>query len=105
MNTIKIFQRLQIGKKFNKILRINNKIPAIIYGKNIIPIPIFIYNKDILNINITSFNDDQKKIIKLINYKNKIIKTQILNIQYHPYKNRIIYHIDFLYIKECTELL
>ncbi|QJC31100.1 50S ribosomal protein L25 [Enterobacteriaceae endosymbiont of Macroplea mutica] len=97
MNTIKIFTRAHIGKKHNKILRINNKFPAIIYGNNISNICIYIYNKDILNIKLIDFMFSKNKCIYLIGYNNNTITAKILNIQYHPYKNKI-YHIDFLYI-------
>ncbi|AZP36332.1 50S ribosomal protein L25 [Candidatus Annandia adelgestsuga] len=96
MLKIKAKKRVKFGKSINKILRFNNKIPAIIYGGNTskknIPIEIshdkiiHLYEKKIFYKNILILIDKKKKIVK------------IKDIQYHPFKNQII-HIDFLIIK------
>ncbi|QJC31938.1 50S ribosomal protein L25 [Enterobacteriaceae endosymbiont of Donacia versicolorea] len=95
MNNIHFFKRINTGKKFSRKLRINNKFPAIIYGKKMKEIPIFINNSEIININFKNFFE---KKFKLINEKNEIFKVKIMDIQYHPYKTTKIYHIDFLFI-------
>ncbi|QJC38001.1 50S ribosomal protein L25 [Enterobacteriaceae endosymbiont of Donacia marginata] len=95
MKNIKFLKRIEVGKKFSRRLRINNKFPAIIYGKNKKEIPIIINNEDIININFKNFF---KKKIQLIDGKKKIYKVKIIDIQYHPYKNTKIFHIDFLFI-------
>ncbi|QJC28927.1 50S ribosomal protein L25 [Enterobacteriaceae endosymbiont of Plateumaris rustica] len=95
MNKIKIFERNITGKKINKLLRINGKIPAIIYGNKKKEILIFIKNKDFLNIK-NDLLDNKYKILQLVNKENKLIRVKILEIQYHPYQLTKIYHIDFL---------
>ncbi|QJC33156.1 50S ribosomal protein L25 [Enterobacteriaceae endosymbiont of Donacia clavipes] len=95
MYNIRFFNRKNIGKKFSRKLRINNKFPAIIYGKKIKEIPITIHSNEMININLKNFFS---KKFKLINEKNKIFEVKIIDIQYHPYKITKIYHIDFLFI-------
>ncbi|QJC28030.1 50S ribosomal protein L25 [Enterobacteriaceae endosymbiont of Plateumaris braccata] len=95
MNKIKIFKRNITGKKSNKWLRINGKIPAIIYGNKKKEISIFIKNKDLLNIN-NNLLSNKYHILQLIDEKNKLIRVKISDIQYHPYQLTKIYHIDFL---------
>ncbi|QJC37599.1 50S ribosomal protein L25 [Enterobacteriaceae endosymbiont of Donacia bicoloricornis] len=95
MNNIKFLKRTEIGKKFSRRLRINNQFPAIIYGKKKKEIPVIINNTDIINIDLKKF---LKKKIQLIDEKKKTYKVKILDIQYHPYKNSKIIHIDFLFI-------
>ncbi|QJC29812.1 50S ribosomal protein L25 [Enterobacteriaceae endosymbiont of Plateumaris sericea] len=95
MNKIKVFKRKTTGKKSNKLLRMNDRIPAIIYGNKKKEIPVFIENKDLLNINNDLLNN-KYKIIHLINEKNEFIRVKISDIQYHPFKLTKIYHIDFL---------
>ncbi|QJC31516.1 50S ribosomal protein L25 [Enterobacteriaceae endosymbiont of Donacia tomentosa] len=95
MHCIKCFQRIKTGKKFSKHLRKNNKFPAIIYGKKIKEISIFIKNQDMSNVDLSNFLN---KKLNLIDEQNNIFKVKVLDIQYHPYKNKKVYHIDFLSI-------
>ncbi|QJC33963.1 50S ribosomal protein L25 [Enterobacteriaceae endosymbiont of Donacia cinerea] len=99
MNIIKFLKRIQTGKKFSRRLRLNNQFPAIIYGKKKKEIPIIINDNDIVNINFKKILKKKLHIIKLIDEKEKTYKVNIIDIQYHPYKNMKIYHIDFLFIK------
>ncbi|QJC37187.1 50S ribosomal protein L25 [Enterobacteriaceae endosymbiont of Donacia thalassina] len=95
MNNIKFLKRIQTGKSFSRRLRINNQFPAIIYGKKKKTIPIIINNDDIISID---FKKNSKKKFQLIDKKKKIYKVKIIDIQYHPYKDNKIYHIDFLFV-------
>ncbi|QJC28478.1 hypothetical protein GJT81_00320 [Enterobacteriaceae endosymbiont of Plateumaris consimilis] len=95
MNKIKIFKRNITGKKTNKWLRINGKIPAIIYGNKKKEIPIFIKNKDLLSINHYLLNN-KYQILQLVDENNRLIRVKISGIQYHPYQLTKIYHMDFL---------
>ncbi|QJC35147.1 50S ribosomal protein L25 [Enterobacteriaceae endosymbiont of Donacia proxima] len=97
MYKVQFFKRIKIGKGFSRRLRINNKIPAVIYGKKIKTLPIIINNNDINHINIQNFYK-KKILLTLINKKNTLFKVKIIDIQYHPFKINKIYHIDFITI-------
>ncbi|WMC20230.1 MAG: 50S ribosomal protein L25 [Enterobacteriaceae bacterium PSpyr] len=86
-----IFRKLT-GKGSNRRLRLNKKIPAVIYGKK---------KK---NLNIELNHDYIKKIeikkkfyIKyiILNINKKKLKVKVQNIQWHQFKLKIM-HIDFL---------
>ncbi|QJC36366.1 50S ribosomal protein L25 [Enterobacteriaceae endosymbiont of Donacia simplex] len=98
MYNIKFLKRVQTGKKFSRRLRINNQFPAIIYGKKKKEVPIILNNNDVVNINFKKILKKKCDIINLIDEKEKIYKVNIIDIQYHPFKNTKIYHIDFLFI-------
>ncbi|QJC36778.1 50S ribosomal protein L25 [Enterobacteriaceae endosymbiont of Donacia vulgaris] len=98
MHNIKFLKRMQTGKKFSRRLRINHQFPAIIYGKKKKEIPIIININDIVNINFKKILKKKFSVINLIDEKKKIYKVNIIEIQYHPFKNNKIYHIDFLFI-------
>ncbi len=91
-NIIKAKYRKIIGTKYSKKIRLINKIPAIIYYymNNIL---IEINHNDIFNI----IKNKKHKLI-IINLKNKKINTNIHDIQYHPYKKKIL-HVDFIFKK------
>lgn len=94
MSTIKVYKRINCGKSFSRRLRISNKIPAIIYGKNKKILLIEIYQNDLIN-QQTKKNFYTEKLILILNEKKIDVKIQ--EIQRHPFKIKI-YHIDFLYI-------
>ncbi|XZR53178.1 MAG: 50S ribosomal protein L25 [Enterobacteriaceae bacterium] len=92
MFIIKGIKRKFVGKSSNRRLRLKNKLPAIIYGKN----------KKNLNIELNHDyikNIENKKIFYykpiIININKKKIKVKVQDIQWHPFKLKII-HIDFL---------
>ncbi|QJC34375.1 50S ribosomal protein L25 [Enterobacteriaceae endosymbiont of Donacia crassipes] len=97
MYKIQFFKRIKTGKSFSRRLRINNQIPAIVYGKKIKTLPIIINNNDITHINLQNFFK-KKILLTLINEKNILFKVKIINIQYHPFKINKLYHIDFIII-------
>ncbi|MFT8229711.1 MAG: 50S ribosomal protein L25 [Enterobacterales bacterium] len=92
MINIKIEIKNKNGKSINRQLRLNNKCPAVIYGKNKKPISITIqYN---FFMNIKNKNTFYKQPINLICNEN-IIQVIIKSVQRHPINSKII-HIDFL---------
>ncbi|UDG80315.1 50S ribosomal protein L25 [Candidatus Annandia pinicola] len=95
MLIIEAKKRNKTGKNYNRILRNNNKIPAIIYG-SFLPnnILIEIYHNKIINLHKKKIF--YENIIILIKKKKYLVKLK--EIQYHHFKNQII-HIDFLIIK------
>ncbi|QJC35961.1 50S ribosomal protein L25 [Enterobacteriaceae endosymbiont of Donacia cincticornis] len=97
MYKIQFMKRINTGKNFSRRLRINNKIPAIIYGKKIQTLPIIINNDDLIHINLQNFYK-KKILLTLINKKNILFKVKIIEIQYHPFKMNKLYHIDFFII-------
>ncbi|QJC34776.1 50S ribosomal protein L25 [Enterobacteriaceae endosymbiont of Donacia piscatrix] len=97
MYKIQFFKRMETGKKFSRRLRINNKIPAVIYGKKIKTLSIIINNNDIFHMNLQNFCK-KKILLTLTNKKNTLLKVKIMDIQYHPFKINKIYHIDFIKI-------
>ncbi|XZR52768.1 MAG: 50S ribosomal protein L25 [Enterobacteriaceae bacterium] len=82
------------GKSYSRRLRLKNKIPANIYGKKQKNLNIELDHNYIKNI------ESKKKFYInpiIININNKDIKVKTHNIQWHPFKLKII-HIDFLII-------
>ncbi|QJC33556.1 50S ribosomal protein L25 [Enterobacteriaceae endosymbiont of Donacia provostii] len=95
MHKIKFSKRIKTGKSFSRRLRKKDKIPSVIYGKNIKNILIIINNNDLINIKLEEFFK-KKKTLNLSDEKNNLFKVQIIDIQYHPFKINRLYHIDFL---------
>ncbi|ADV33860.1 50S ribosomal protein L25 [Candidatus Blochmanniella vafra str. BVAF] len=97
----KINAELRIAIKTAGVRRLRNqeKCPAIIYYKNkkFENLPIILNNKDIQHPN--SIIHFYKNNILKLNIQNKsIVQVQIKEIQYHPYRSKII-HIDFMCFK------
>ncbi|BBA84812.1 hypothetical protein [endosymbiont of Pachyrhynchus infernalis] len=78
------------NKRLNKKLRVSNKILAVIYGKNILPINIIIEYKDI---NFLKEKDNLNKEI-CIKINELCFLSKIKDIQINLIKNKIL-HIDF----------
>lgn len=96
MLIIKAKERIKTGKNYNRILRNNNKIPAIIYHSSLLNnILIETYHDKIINLHKKKIF--YENIIILIKKKQYIVKLK--EIQYHHFKNQII-HIDFLMVKK-----
>ena len=93
---IKCFLKKKFGKNYNKKIKKDNNIPAIIYN-NKVNIPIILSYKDILL--VLKNNNTFKNIIIKIELNNDIIETIIHKVQKHPVTGKII-HIDFLKIKK-----
>ncbi|CAL4319669.1 50S ribosomal protein L25 [Buchnera aphidicola] len=90
MLTIHAVERKKIGKSASRLLRTNNKFPAIVYGKKKPILHIQIDDKIIINL---KFN---KKEVELIVSEKKYIVI-IKEIHYHAFKPKIT-HIDFIYV-------
>ena len=93
MKTIEIkgTLRTETGKKFAKLYRKNDQVPAIIYGGDI-NIPIVIVKTDLKPIVYTP-------IVHIVNItvEGKSYKTILKDIQFHPVSDEIL-HIDFLQV-------
>lgn len=88
-------ERLLIGKSASRRLRIDKKIPCIIYSKNKLPKNIQIDNIPILYEKKLDNFYSKNKILVL---NKKKLQVKIQSIQRHPYK-LLIYHIDFIEIQ------
>lgn len=92
--TINAKFRKESGKNQIKILRRNNRIPAIVYGKQKKSLLISVDHNEISN------NKKEINICKNITLKiddTQKIKVKIQELQRHPFKSKLI-HIDFLRI-------
>lgn len=91
MIKINVKIRKNKGKSASRRLRFNNKIPCVLYGKNIDTLLIELKQKDILKIQNKKifFN---KFLILNINGVEKKVKVKA--IQKHPFKEKLT-HIDF----------
>lgn len=100
-STITYKIRKILSKSKNNYYRKNNFIPAIIYGKFFSKsLNILISEKEIIK-NKYIFFQFKKNVNNYIILKNKnnIFNTIIKEIQYHPYKLKII-HIDFFILNK-----
>ncbi|MGD6858544.1 MAG: hypothetical protein ACG0KC_00960 [Enterobacteriaceae bacterium] len=88
-NILTFYLRRHLGTKNSKKLRLNDEIPAILYGKNKKNINLKIKNSIYL-VNIL------KKKTFYIKIENREISVKVKNIQYHPISNKII-HLDLTY--------
>lgn len=94
MLTVNAEIRLETGKSFSRKLRIDNKFPGVLYGRNKSSILLILDHNSIFNL--------QKKIefykencTLLIKDKQYVVKVQ--SIQRRSFKSRLL-HIDFLYV-------
>lgn len=95
MKTLEIKAQLKKlhGTNFSRKIRMQNQIPAIIYGKKEKNLSITVCHNDILN-NIIK-NQDIKNTEIIILIDNKKNQVSIKKIQKHPFKLKIL-HIDFI---------
>ncbi|CRK86016.1 50S ribosomal protein L25 [Candidatus Providencia siddallii] len=93
MLTINTIERNKLGKRNSRKLRRNNKIPAVLYKNKENPIHITLIHDEIIN------KKNKKDFFEPLNLivNNKKIKAKIKEIQYHPFKPKLI-HIDFIII-------
>ncbi|MCR3756486.1 MAG: 50S ribosomal subunit protein L25 [Candidatus Westeberhardia cardiocondylae] len=94
MLTIHAKIKTKNGTKESRKFRIKNNIPAIIYGKNNIPISIILNYNDVTN--MQSKNEYSEKPLKILIGKNEIL-VKIQKVQHHPFQKKLI-HIDFIRI-------
>ncbi|WP_343190392.1 50S ribosomal protein L25 [Buchnera aphidicola (Mollitrichosiphum nigrofasciatum)] len=94
MLLINALNRINTGTGSSRRLRRLNKIPAILYGKNIKNISIELNHNNILNIS-NKLNFKQDTITMSLNKKKILVKVK--NIQYHVFKKKIL-HMDFILI-------
>lgn len=94
MLEIKVNIRNKFGKNANRRFRASKNIPAVIYGKSFTNLNILI--KESLLVNKIS-QIKNSKILIIIKKNKQEIKVKIQNIQFHPYKNKLL-HIDLLQI-------
>lgn len=78
-------------------LRKKNKCPAVIYRNNKDPNLIISLNYNEIQHPKISCNFHKNKIFKLIINKDTVFVVKIHDIQYHPFKLKII-HVDFIII-------
>ncbi|QCI26662.1 50S ribosomal protein L25 [Buchnera aphidicola (Thelaxes californica)] len=86
-------KRIKIGKSSSRFLRNQNKIPAIIYGKKIIPVYISINQNIFSKVENTLHFDKNNINLNIDNIINYVVK--IKEVQRHPFKKKLL-HIDFL---------
>ncbi|CAL4319939.1 50S ribosomal protein L25 [Buchnera aphidicola] len=82
------------GKSFSRKLRIKNKFPGVIYGRNKMPISIILDHNLIFNLQKKPEFYKENLCLSIIDDK-YIVKVQ--EIQRHAFKMKIL-HIDFIYI-------
>jgi len=87
--------RKNLGKSNSRKLRLKNKIPSTVYGKNKTSFSIELKHDSIFHIQKES--EFYSQPIKLcINLDKFLVITK--EVQWHPFKQKIL-HIDFLFIK------
>lgn len=97
MLTIKASVRIYHKKSATRRLRKQNKCPAIIYNKNNIPsVSIILDQKDMLHPTAATQLHKNNVILLLIDDQQPIA-VKIQELQYHPFKPKLI-HIDFTYV-------
>ncbi len=90
--------KIKKGSKYSRKIRNKNLVPGIIYGKKKKNIMFYIKHNIIYNTikkNQLKYKKIQDITLKL-KFKDKIIKSNIKEIQKHPFKNKIL-HIDLMY--------
>ncbi|AKC60625.1 50S ribosomal protein L25 [Blochmannia endosymbiont of Camponotus (Colobopsis) obliquus] len=95
MLTFHAVTRKKLGTQASRRLRLQKQYPAIIYGKNILPISISLNYNHYFNIQQIK-KIYKEKMILIINQKNETM-VKIQEVTYHPFKP-IIMHIDFIRI-------
>ncbi|HMI76991.1 MAG TPA: 50S ribosomal protein L25 [Buchnera sp. (in: enterobacteria)] len=82
------------GKSASRYLRLNNKFPAIIYGKNSSNISIVLNHNILFNMQLKS-SFYNKEILLLVNSVKYHVKVK--SIQRHAFKPKLL-HVDFIQI-------
>jgi len=94
---LKVKKREETGKKATKDLRREEKIPAVVYSKDVDATPIFVEKGDLMN----AINSGAKVVnLKIGRKKQPAIYREI---QHHPVTDEIL-HVDFLGIVEGEEI-
>ncbi|XBC39353.1 MAG: 50S ribosomal protein L25 [Buchnera aphidicola (Nurudea shiraii)] len=91
MITIHATKRKKIGTSSSRCIRLNNKIPAVMYGPLCPNVFIELYHNVVFNI-ILNCDTYKKKLLLIIDHIQHIVKVQ--SIQRHVFKPNII-HMDF----------
>ncbi|QNS01869.1 MAG: 50S ribosomal protein L25 [Buchnera aphidicola (Pentalonia nigronervosa)] len=86
--------RLHQGKSFNRKLRINDKMPGILYGKNQPSILLILDHNYIFNIQ-KQLNFYKKNVFLFIKDEKYTVKVQ--SIQRRTFQSKLL-HIDFVYV-------
>lgn len=95
MLTINAYLRISLKKSENRRLRKNNKCPAIVCRNSTLPtVYIELNNNDLEHPN-TIPHLYKNNIIQLIIHDESPVTVKIQDIQYHPFKSKII-HLDFI---------
>ncbi len=96
MKSVAMFgeKRSSIGKRNSKDLRIEGKVPCVLYGNKVEPIHFFIYASDFTDIVYTPNTYTAKLTID-----GQLHRAIIKDVQYHPVNESII-HADFMEISE-----
>jgi large subunit ribosomal protein L25 len=93
--TIDSEARIETGKKTNKNLRKQGKIPAIIYGGRVESFPVTVKLTDIKK--ILNSDGGENSILRIVQEKKGNVDAMIKDIQYDYLSNSVI-HVDFIRI-------
>jgi len=99
MEIIKLSSRAKDREKPNIVIK-NNKIPAVIYGKNTKSQPVSIDSKTLKNLIKDRSFYSRILSVELDGTKEKVLPKDI---QYHPVTDNVI-HIDFMRVQENTKV-
>ena len=99
MEIIKLSSRAKDREKPNIVIK-NNKIPAVIYGKNTKSQPVSIDSKTLKNLIKDRGFYSRILSVELDGTKEKVLPKDI---QYHPVTDNVI-HIDFMRVQENTKV-
>jgi large subunit ribosomal protein L25 len=93
------------GKGVVRKLRVEGKIPAIVYGPNLKPINLSIDSKELDDLSRSVSIESTIIILQIEGGPKKPINTLVREVQRHPYKDQI-YHLDFMQIsmKEAVDV-